>query len=191
MELDEKTFIRDYSAKPGQAFRQLMDCYKDRMYLFCLRSTPDKAEAEDLTQEVFIRIWKGLSRFRGESKLSTWMYRIAWNVCASHLEKKGRAPDMTPYLEQDEDESEPRLVIPDEDNRADRFEKRQLIEVLFQKLPESHRMVLTLHYFKEQSYEEIASVTGWPLGTVKATLHRAKAQMRAAALQELGSVTVV
>src|SRR4030042_4165093 len=133
MELNEQTFLKDYSVKPESAFRQLMDCYRDRMFLFCLRSTPDKAEAEDLTQEVFIRIWKGLSRFRGESKLSTWIYRIAWNVCASHLEKKGNTREMTPYLEQDEDDNEPRLVIPDEDNRTDRFEKRQFIEILFKR----------------------------------------------------------
>ena len=182
---DEKQFLRTYKSKPELAFRQLMDEFKDRMFLFCRRVTKGTQDAEDLTQEVFIRVWKGLMNFRGESALNTWIYRIAWNVCASHLDKKGRAMEMTPYEEGDQgEESQVYMRIGTEDQEIVGFEQKQYLEVLFESLPSSHKQVLTLYYLQGQNYQEIAEVTGWKMGTVKATIHRAKSNLRAAALEE-------
>jgi len=184
---DEKAFLADYRSNPQRAFRALMDGFKERVHIFCARASSRREDAEDLTQEVFIRAWRGLESFRGESSLSTWIYRIAWNVCASHLERKGNAPEVSSYSEVDDaDDDEPRHIVPVEDLEFRNFENRQFLDVLFQRIPAQHKLVLTMYYLQELSYDEIGAVTGWPLGTVKATLHRAKANLRIQALAELG-----
>lgn len=159
--------------------------FKEKMFLFCRRVTKGAQDAEDLTQEVFIRVWKGLAKFRGESTLNTWMYRIAWNVCATHIDKKGQGLDFTPYKEGDQDDdSQVYTRIGNEDQEIVGFEQRQYLEVLFARLPASHQQVLTLYYLQGQNYQEIGEITGWPMGTVKVTIHRAKSSLREAALAE-------
>lgn len=182
---DEAAFLREWPIRPERAFRQLMDAFRDRVFVFCLRVAPGRAEAEDLAQEVFIRAWKGLERFRGESSLSTWIYHIAWNVCASYIERKGHAEEMTPFTEEEAEGRETPLQLSTDDPGFKQFENRQFLESLFSSLPAAQRLALTLYYLQEQSYEEIADVTGWPLGTVKATLHRAKERMKRLALEEM------
>jgi len=183
-DFDEASFLREYRQRPELAFRMLMASFRDRVFMLCLRVVPGPAEAEDLAQEAFLRIWRGLSTFRGESSLSTWIYHIVWNVCASHLERKGRKLDTTPYSEEDGDDGEIHYSAAIDDEAFKRFEDQQYIGKLFEKLTTSHRMVLTLFYLEEQTYEEITAVTGWPMGTVKATLHRAKERMRQMAFEE-------
>lgn len=96
---------------------------------------------------------------------------------------------MVSYAEEsDEDDQQWSLNLSVDDDRIKQFEKRQFIAKLFEALPETHRLILTMFYLQEQSYEEITSITGWPLGTVKATLHRAKANLRKAAMNELQAV---
>ena len=184
---DEASFLREFQQRPEQAFRMLMAGFRDRVFTLCLRVVPGPAEAEDLAQEAFLRIWRGLATFRGESSLSTWIYHIVWNVCASHLDRKGRGLDTSPYREEDGDDDEIHYSIAVDDEAFKRLEDQQYIATLFEKLTPSHRMVLTLFYLEEQSYDEIASVTGWPMGTVKATIHRAKERMRQAAFNELAN----
>lgn len=185
-QFNEPQFIRDYTGDPERAFRRLMDGFRDRVYLFCLRAAASREDAEDMAQEVFIRVWKGLGRFRGECSLATWIYRIAWNVCASYLERRARSPGFDPYDESPDGEETVAPPIPLDDERLRRSEQRQFLERLLASIPESYRLVLTLYYLQEQSYQEIAAITGMPMGTVKASLHRAKARLRAAALKELG-----
>jgi RNA polymerase sigma-70 factor (ECF subfamily) len=103
------------------------------------------------------------------------------------LERKGNAPEVSSYSEVDDaDDDEPRHIVPVEDLEFRNFENRQFLDVLFQRIPAQHKLVLTMYYLQELSYDEIGAVTGWPLGTVKATLHRAKANLRIQALAELG-----
>ncbi|MDP8239026.1 MAG: RNA polymerase sigma factor [Candidatus Hatepunaea meridiana] len=185
-DFNQKEFLRNYRHNPHRAFTQLMSEYRNRVYAFCLRVSSRREDAEDLAQEVFIRSWKGLDRFRGDSSLTTWIYRIAWNVCASHLDKKGRAKDMLSYQESDCDDEEESIgsYQSSQDDVGFKFvEDTQLLEVLFERIPEAHKLILTMYYLQELTYEEIAEVTGRPMGSVKATLHRAKANLREAALK--------
>jgi len=162
-----------------------MDEYRDRVFTFCLRAASRREDAEDLAQEVFIRTWKGLENFRGESGLTTWIYRIAWNVCASFLDKKGRSIEVTSYDENVADDTEaPVYAGAEEDAQFESFEARQQLQVLFGRISEAHKLMLTMYYLQEMTYEEISAATGRPMGSVKATLHRAKESLHTAALAE-------
>ena len=164
-EFNEREFLQAYRAQPHRAFGMLMAAFRDRIFLFCLRAA-NRTDAEDLAQEVFIRVWKGLETFRADSSLSTWIYRIAWNVCATHLDRKGSAPETVTYEEQerdDGDEENPRFGLGADDPAFKGFESRQLLETLFKKIPAAHQLVLTLYYLQEQTYEEISAITGWPV----------------------------
>ncbi len=184
-DFNESQFFKDYTDRPQRAFRQLMDQFRDKVYVTCIRATSRREDAEDLTQEVFIRVWKGLSGFKRKSSLNTWVYHIAWNVCASYLQKKGRAPLTASFSEENDDDNPTFVQLSTTDANVDQFEKRQFLNKLFEKLSESHQMVLTLFYYHEQTYAEISTITGMPIGTVKATIHRAKAGLRQAALVEM------
>ena len=185
-QFEDRRFLREYSRHPERAFSILMKEFRDRVFIFCRRASSTDMDAEDLAQEVFIRVWKGLTKFRGDSSLTTWIYRIAWNVCASHLGKKGRVPDMMSYTENEEDDDQSVSIRIGTDNQdVYNFENRQLISTLFNSITATHRLVLTLYYLQELSYEEISTITELPMGTVKATLHRAKTSLRKAALSEM------
>jgi len=187
--LNERRFLQDYKRHPEAAFRQLMEACRDSVFVLCRRVAASTEEAEDLAQEAFVRIWKGLENFKGESSLNTWIYRITWNVCASYIERRSRRPLEQTYTELDFEEDDPShrsyQRLGEWDSNIKNYESRQFLDILFQSLPESHQLVLTLFYLQELSYEEIETVTGWPLGTVKGTLHRAKAKLREAAEEEL------
>lgn len=177
---DENRFYEAYTADPQRAFVMLMDGFRDKVIVLCHRVSRTNEVAEELAQDVFIRAWKGLPKFRRESSLSTWIYHITWNVCASHIEQKKTQTISASYDEIEEEDS-PSFRFAVDDPEVDRFEKRQYLDKLFNLLPFQHKIVLTLYYYQEQSYEEISKITGWPLGTVKATLHRAKSALRTAA----------
>lgn len=184
---DEKTFLKEFKHNPNAAFGQLMAEYRDRVFLLCRRVTKSGMEADDLAQEAFIRIWKGLKNFKGDSSISTWIYRVGWNVCATHLGKKGKGLFTTSLDEgEGEDWQAPGERVGSDDQGYKDFENQQLLEKLFDRIPASHQLLLTLYYLKGQSYQEIVDVTGMAMGSVKATLHRAKARLRTEALEELG-----
>jgi len=177
-------FLEAYREAPEDAFQQLMNEFKERVYLFCHRACYSPEDAQDLAQEVFIRAWKGLPRFRGHSSISTWLYRIAWNVCAGYLERKKRSVELVPIKEDcDEPAAGDGISLTFKDPQAERLENAEFVRGVLRSLPAAQQLVLTLYYVEEQSYEEMASVTGWPMGTVKATLHRGRNSLRALALK--------
>lgn len=185
----EKVFLKLYKKHPEKAFRMLMDEFRERVFLFVRRVAKSDMDAEDAAQEVFIRTWKGLASFRGDSSLTTWIYRIAWNVSASYLGRTGRSLEMVPYSENDNDtEEQMTFAAGSNDKGFSQFETSQFLERMFNQIPASHRLVLTLYYMQELSYNEISGITGWPMGTVKATLHRAKYKLRLAALTETATM---
>jgi RNA polymerase sigma-70 factor (ECF subfamily) len=127
----------------------------------------DSAQAEDASQETFVKIWKGLPKFRGESSISTWIFSIARNTCLDLLKKRRN------------------LVSLDEVIEKPRFGREPIdIESLLQGLPLQYREVMLLFYVQEKSYEEVARTLELPMGTVKTYLHRARKQLM---LQMAGS----
>ena len=147
-----------------------------------LRRLVGEQEAEDLAQEVFIKAGKALEGFRGESSLSTWLYRIATNTAMDHLRKpSSRQPSDLPAVSADDD-SFAGDAVPDSkpvlDSLMIRKDMNECIRGLIDSIPEKYRMVLVLSELEELTNAEIAEVTGLSLDAVKIRLHRARAQLK-------------
>ncbi|MBB6003090.1 RNA polymerase sigma factor [Arcicella rosea] len=150
------------------AFNLLVRQYQQKVYWHIRKMVIDHDDANDLTQDTFIKAWKGLENFKGDSQLFTWLYRIATNECLNHLSKKKRRfflpiNDITEELSNKLEDSD--LISGDE------------IQLKLQKalltLPDKQRLVFNMKYYDELKYEEIAEITGTSVGALKASYHLA------------------
>jgi RNA polymerase sigma-70 factor (ECF subfamily) len=154
-----------------EALAVLLPRYRDKVFRLTFSMLRDRAWAEDTTQDIFLRVWRALPGFAGQSQLSTWIYAISKNACLSELRK--RRPTVS--LDMDEDEYRPelaQLAVADADDSA-----TVSVTQLLDKLPERYRQAVTLFYMEDKSYEQTAASLGLPLGTVKALLHRARKRL--------------
>lgn len=167
------------------AFTVLVDRYKDRIHRL-VRRMVGGTDDEDLTQEVFIKVYRAIPGFRGGSTFKTWIYKIAHNLCLSELRKKGRRGEHL-SIEEEGDEKIHHLLPDTRHGLEDEIEKRDLsqsIRTLMERLPPHYRTVLTLFYLEQAKYEEISEIMGIPLGTVKTHIHRARLRLRNLLLAE-------
>lgn len=155
------------------AFQDLVNRYKDLVFALIARTTPDRSRAEDLAQDVFLRVHRGLPFFRGEARLSTWIYRIVANVCVQ--EQQGRQP-ATDSL--DDGRTDTRQAMATRDRQFSDLELRDRLEKAIARLPANYRLLIAAHYLQGVQYEDLAEAMQLPLGTLKAQLHRAKRQLR-------------
>ncbi len=176
-------------AKTGdvRAFEALVRRYERWVFTLALRMVGDRADAEDIAQEVFLKAYRGLPGFRGGSRFSTWLYAIASHHCLNHLasrearmrrarraENPSSADGETPSaVERLADES------PGPDAALERRELRRMIQRELLHLTEEHRIVLVLRDIQAMSYEDIAETLGLELGTVRSRLHRARMELKA------------
>lgn len=162
-----------------EAFAVLVMEHQRYVYNLALRVLKDEEEALDLAQETFVRAWTALPNFRGGSKFRTWLYRIVTNLCYNRLPNLRRSLS---ELGDDVIAEAPETEIAF-DNPAHGFESRELRSYLHKAidhLDENYRLLISLRYQNELSYEEIATMLNLPLGTVKTGLFRAKEQLRRA-----------
>lgn len=173
----EDELLRRLRQRDARAFAQLVDQYKDMVINLVTRMLGTAAEAEDLAQEVFLRVWKGLPDFRGEAKLSTWIYRITINLCIAHR-KTARA--RAQFLPADEPAiwAHPSMHTETDNPYAEEAPLKARLTQLIGQMPEKYRTALTLYYLKNLSYLEIGEIMDVPMGTVKSHLFRAKAWLR-------------
>jgi RNA polymerase sigma-70 factor (ECF subfamily) len=179
-EQNETQVIRKAQAGDAQAFSVLVENHQLFLYNLALRVTSHPQEAQDLAQEAFIRAWRGLSAFRGQSSFRTWLYRILVNLSYDRYPKLKREMNQ---LSIDAEEIEP----PQEsflEEQVDQKELRTFLHQQMKELPESYRLVLLLRYQKELSYKEIAAILDIPMGTVKTIIFRAKAELRTRLAQQ-------
>jgi RNA polymerase sigma-70 factor (ECF subfamily) len=155
------------------AFRELVDKYKDLVFALIARTVQDRSRAEDLSQEVFLRIHRGLPYFRGEARLSTWIYRIVANVCAQEHAAPARST-----LSLDDERTSNRVTTGSHDPRFGDLEVRDRLEKAIARLPANYRLLIAAHYLDGVRYEDLAEALQLPLGTVKTQLYRAKQQLR-------------
>jgi RNA polymerase sigma-70 factor (ECF subfamily) len=175
----DSDLVRAYLAGDSSCFRRLVERYQLRIVNFLYRSIGDRDRAEDLAQEVFIRVYKHLHRFDQEKKFSTWIYTIASNLAKNELRNRSRNPLVLfqALTSQWEDDNRP-LQFEDSSYRPDDlYHKRRLQELVqraVEDLPEHHKVVFVLREIEGKSYEEISDITATNLGTVKSRLNRAR-----------------
>lgn len=162
-----------------QAFRELVDRYKNLVFGVVARSAADPARVEDLAQEVFLRIHRGLPYFRGEAKLTTWIYRIVLNLLSQDAQRRRGSREVA--LDPDIPSHEPRT----HDRAMTDLELRDRLDKALARLPANYRLLIAGHYLQDVKYEDLAEALGLPVGTVKTHLHRAKKQLRALLETEL------
>jgi RNA polymerase sigma factor (sigma-70 family) len=181
---DDVALIKRFSKGDPGAFQDLVDQYKDLVHSVIRQTVPETNQAEDLAQEVFVRIYRGLDGFRGQSRLSSWIWRIAYRVCLSEIERIRREKGIM-SIDDQEFIANPRLHpdLVDSSDTLGVLADRDQWEILFRQLPTRHRMILVLYYFQQLSYLEIAEILDRPMGTIKSDLHRAKSALRKAFLQ--------
>ena len=161
------------------AFEKLIMLYEKKIYNICLRLLNKPDDAYDATQEVCIKIWKQLKNFRGESKFSTWIYRIATNTCLDLLRQQKRRQEEILLLIDDETKGEEinTCRILDWEDLSTQLLEKEGMDILWQAigaLKEEHRIIIILRDIEGYSYEEIATALDLSIGTVKSRLSRAR-----------------
>lgn len=178
--LDDTDLVTTFLKSEERAFDVLVERYQTRLLNFIYRTVGDRERAEDLVQEVFVRVYRHLARFDRSKKFSTWIYTIASNLAKNELRNRSRNPlvffqSLTKGFAGEEERP-----VEFEDPRSrpdDLFQKRHLREIVEQsvaQLPAHHREVFVLRELEGKSYEEIAEITHCNLGTVKSRLNRAR-----------------
>ena len=162
-----------------RAFDELVDRYQKRLLNFVYRTIGDRERAEDLVQEVFIRVHRHLHRFDQTKKFSTWIYTIASNLSKNELRNRSRSPLVLFQTIKKNWEADHRpLQFEDKNHKPDDLYRkrylRELVEWAVAQLPEHHRVVFVLRELEGKTYEEIAEITDCNLGTVKSRLNRAR-----------------
>jgi RNA polymerase sigma-70 factor (ECF subfamily) len=178
-ELEDTALVNAYLDGETRSFDVLVERYQTRLLNFVYRIVGDRERAEDLVQEVYVRVYRHLARFDRSKKFSTWIYTIASNLAKNELRNRSRNPLVlfTSMTKGWEDEERP-LEFEDPSSRPDDlFRKRhvrELVESSVAQLPMHHREVFMLREIEGRSYEEIAEITHCNLGTVKSRLNRAR-----------------
>ena len=166
---DNELLLRFKSADTREAaFTDLIKKYQERLYWHIRRMVVSHEDANDLLQNVLIRVWNALEKFREESQLYTWLYRIATNECLSFLEQKKKRATL--QLSDDENGLVHQLKA-DADFDPQKLEWK--LQVAIQQLPEKQRIVFSLRYFDEMPYEEMSNVLDTSEGALKASYHHA------------------
>lgn len=159
------------------AFEDLVDQYKGLVLNLVSRMSGRIESAEDLAQEVFVRVWKGLPKFRGECQLSTWIYRIALNLSIAES-KSARARSIFLQVDDPAVARGPQFWVESSNPYAEEVVLKERMGRLLIQMPEKHRTAIALFYLKSLSYKEISEIMDVPVGTVKSYLFRGKAWLR-------------
>lgn len=174
--------VRRFKAGDRSAYALLVSRYQNRVFTLCLRWIGHRQVAEETAQDVFLALYRSLANFRGESKVSTWIYRVAVNHCKNRrLYRRRRAHDRHDPLEgPDRDDAPPRQLAgkgPGTDVSIHRSEAERVIHDALDKMEDSFSTIIVLRDIENLSYDEIATILDLPKGTVKSRLHRARAEL--------------
>jgi RNA polymerase sigma-70 factor (ECF subfamily) len=185
MKLRERALIAGLRERDEDAFTEMVREHKDKVFNLVFRMVGNRAEAEDVAQEVFIAVFKNIDQFRGDAKFSTWLYRVAANHCKNRIKYLSRRPtsahDLDALPEQhlaDGGRAPLQSHVDQPDAILEGREAEALIQQALAALDEDHRLLILLRDVEELSYQEIADITGLAEGTVKSRLHRARMQIK-------------
>jgi RNA polymerase sigma-70 factor (ECF subfamily) len=161
-------------------FDALYERFRRPVWRLARRLTENDEEALETTQEIFLRVWRGLEGFRGDSKISTWVFQIAWNYLRAYRRKRGRQLQFVSAGSERAQETVEIAADPaaDPERRTAANESVARLDAALRSLPEHHRVVVWLRDGEELSYQEISQVLDVPIGTVRSRLARARAALR-------------
>jgi RNA polymerase sigma-70 factor (ECF subfamily) len=177
-EFNEAEAIERAKRGDARAFQELYEKHKRRVYSLCLRMTANTAEAEDLTQEAFLQLYRKIATFRGESAFSTWLHRLSVNVVLMHLRKKSLPVVSLEETTQGGEEDSPKKDFGAEDlalaGSIDRLQLQRAVD----DLPPGYRTIFVLHDIEGYEHNEIAGIVGCSIGNSKSQLHKARMKLR-------------
>lgn len=184
--LRERLLISRLQQRDEKAFVECVQEYQDKVYNLLYRMLGSREEAEDVAQEVFVTVFKSIDSFRGDSKLSTWMYRIAANQCKNRIKYLGRraqraTAELDDAAERELLQGQPHAMAPHvagPDQVLEGLQLERLVQQAIAQLDEEHRLLIVLRDVEDLSYEEIAQITGLAEGTIKSRLHRARMALK-------------
>jgi RNA polymerase sigma-70 factor (ECF subfamily) len=186
---EDEVLVRAFQSGDSIAFDRLVLRYKDRIFSLCFRFLGDYQEAENSAQDVFLKTYRSIKNFRFESSFYTWLYRIAVNTCKNRLKsaeyRNFKERISIKDAETDDKNSRYTALSDEKKNPLAEIEKKErisLIQEAIDSLPTEHKDVIILRDIEGLSYQEIISITGYRLGTLKSKLARARASLR----QKLG-----
>ncbi len=171
---NDKYYINLIIEGNSNAFSILVDRYKGLVFSLALKMVKNREEAEEVAQDTFIKVFKSLSQFKGDSKFSTWIYKVTYNTCLDRLKKHKREQHVVPIDEFNTNQ------IKSLDNALDAMEDKERIQAIqecIELLPSDDAFLLTLFYFEEQSLEEISKVVNLTTNNVKVKLFRSRKKL--------------
>jgi RNA polymerase sigma-70 factor (ECF subfamily) len=174
---EDKDLIERCLKGDEKAFEELLRRHRNSVFSICLRMVRNRSAAEDIAQEVFIKVFSALHRYDPSYAFSSWLNRITSNLCIDHLRReKGRTISLDQPVGGDDDDLLIQLpaITPAPDREMESTEMMAMLEEAMGALPEHYRIIVILRHQEQLSYEEISDTLGIPLGTVKARIHRAR-----------------
>ena len=187
MTTNDQVYINKILDGDANAFTVLVDRYKDLVYTLAIRMMKNKEEAEEVAQDTFIKMYKSLNKFKGDSKFSTWIYRVAYNTCLDRLKKNKRQQQTVAIDEYTEHQ------VKTIDNALDKIEtqeKQQAIKDCLELLPSEDSFLLTLYYFEELSLDEISKIVGITANNVKVKIFRSRKKLATILKERLEPETI-
>lgn len=176
--MDDKHILM--RAKRGEldAFEELVRRYEKRVYAVALRSSGSPEDAADIVQEVFLRAWRSIESFRGDSGFSTWLFRITMNMCVDFARHKHSQPQTQSIVDEEENERQVPDTAPTPEEHLENRELGRELAATLDEISEEHRRIVLLRDVSGMSYTEIADVLEISEGTVKSRLSRARIALR-------------
>ena len=177
---EESAVILKVQQGDANAFEALVTAYQKQVYNLALRTVGNPEDAADLSQEAFLRAYRSIASFRGDSKFSVWLYRLTTNICIDFLRSKGRKPTVSLTMENDDEETQELDVADDRFDPEENFQRAELQRAVqrgLNSLPEEFRTILILRELEGMSYAEIGEILHLEEGTVKSRLFRARSRL--------------
>lgn len=184
--VSDEELARQAALGDTDAFGQLVERHQTYVFNLCLRTLGDYDQATETAQDVFLRAWRAIGSFRADARFTTWLYAIAHNLCMNRVGTLDR--ESKHWVDEDDAAEDLARIHSREEDPAVSYEKQEqkrFVHHHIAGLPARYRLVITLFYLQELSYQEIAEVTGLPIGTVKTHLFRAKEMLRRAMEDEV------
>jgi RNA polymerase sigma-70 factor (ECF subfamily) len=186
MQPDQNSFLENEALRLAQqgnatAFEFLYRLHRDRVYALCLRMVKNPVQAEDLTQETFLAVLRGIREFRGQSAFTTWLHQVTRNTVLMSLRKKKlKETSLEEIMDRDGESGGPPLELGTRDQHLEATADRMILRRAVSKLSQGFRKALLLHDVQGYEHKEVAALLGWAPGTSKSQLHKARVRVREA-----------